>query len=127
MRVFISITLGIIFWTIGMMSNPCDSTGHTLVWDASEGAEHYKLYIRDAGTNEWTILSDNIKKTSIEVPAMNVADKEYEFGVKAFNRWGNHSDMSDIVTYNQAQYEPVLPPQNFRIVIDVNVNVNVNK
>lgn len=127
MRIFITMTIGIILWTIGMITMPCESSSHTLVWDASEGAEHYQLYIRDQGSENWKVLGGNIKGTSVEIPQMEVKDKEYEFGVKAFNRWGNHSDMSDTVVYNQAQYEPVLPPQNFRIVIDVNVNVNVNK
>ena len=121
MRIFITALLWLLLATVGHIQ------AHTLQWDASEGAEHYQVYIRDAGADTWQELGDTIKGTSATIPDMAVPDKDYEFGVKAFNRWGNHSDMSNTVFYNELQHKPVLAPQNVRIVLDINVNVNINQ
>lgn len=99
----------------------------TLQWEASRQAATYKVFIREDGTQEWQGLGDAVTGTQIELPDMKKYDQDYELGVKAYNKFGNVSDMSDTVKYNQLQADPVEAPGNLRIIIDVNLNVSVKK
>lgn len=92
----------------------------TLTWDANSDAEYYVIYVRPVGGTDWTVIGDQIRGTSWEVPNMAIYNDDYEFTIKCFNACGNSSDYATPITYNQCVQGVVDAVVNMKLVIEIN-------
>jgi hypothetical protein len=80
----------------------------TLQWDASPGASGYRLYWRNAWTNNWKHAQDVGAVTQFAFP--NVSIDDYVFGVAAVGADGNESLVSAYVSPVRRMSEVKLVP-----------------
>ncbi|MDO4649993.1 MAG: fibronectin type III domain-containing protein [Eubacteriales bacterium] len=62
------------------------TTGATVKWQASPGANHYRVFYKISGTNSWTKAGD-VKGTSYTVKGLT-SGKTYVFAVRCLNNAG---------------------------------------
>jgi len=90
----------------------------TLEWDKNNDADYYIVYWGNESGNYNLGHSDNILITGYEAPTPPKGEVYY-FAVKAFNSCGNSSDFSEEIKTGKLKNI-----QNFKFVIDINVNIN---
>ena len=68
----------------------------SLSWSPNADADYYIVYVRSAGSSEYTQVSDNIPAATTAYPLKaNTGGPLHYYAVKAFNLHGNSSDFSD--------------------------------
>ncbi len=77
----------------------------TLQWDPNDDADYYVVYY---GTESgiYTQNSQNIPAPTVSHTVTGLTETTWHFSVKAFNQYGNSSDLSDEVVYSPV-YSPL--------------------
>lgn len=73
--------------------------GAKITWNAVEGAEIYKIYRRNNGTNAWTVLKTVTADELSYIDAGATSGKKLDYTVRAYSSKGNSNYIAKTINY----------------------------
>jgi len=120
LQAFMLILLSVLFTTTALVQAQTTRTATiTLAWDASDGADGYKIY-RGTESRKYDKVFD--VKNVLTYKDVISADGKYYYAATAYDNAGNESDFSDEVSTIVDLTAP-LKPANLKINVTININV----